>query len=403
MKKLLSFLLSISLAITAFAQTPTQTSTPAPKASAKITCGPYVQNVSENSFSIVWETDMDAIAWVEIAPDDGTHFYNKDRDKFYDLRGYGVQPIGKIHKVRVTGLKPGTTYRYRIMMKGVEAFEKSGRIVYARPSGSVVFEQEPYRAKTFGTSYETVHFDVYNDIHENDSLFNILMAGSNDKPDFVYLNGDMTSSLITQDRIVEKFLRTAATNLKGETPLFVARGNHELRGPDAIHWIDYFDTPTDKPYYTFKMGKYFFIALDSCEDKPDDDIEYNGSLISDPYLEQETQWLKEVVASKEFKDAKVKIVFSHIPPETKGWHGNLNVCNYFVPVLNKANIDVMICGHLHEWRFDEKGCGMSNANFPVVVNNKLERMEVSANAYEININTFDTTGANTHSILIKNK
>jgi predicted phosphohydrolase len=399
MKKILSFLLSISLVITAFAQTPAQV--PAPKASAKITCGPYVQNVSENGFSVVWESDMDAIAWVEIAPDDGTHFYNKDRDKYYDLRGYGVQPVCKVHKVRITGLKPGTAYRYRVMMKGVESFEKSGRIVYARPSGSDVFEQEPFKIKTFKSSYDTVCFDVYNDIHEKDSLFNVLMGDSNNKPDFVYLNGDMTSSLITQDRIVDRFLRTAARDLKGETPLFVARGNHELRGPDAIHWIDYFDTPTDKPYYTFKMGKYFFIALDSCEDKPDDDIEYNGSLISDPYLEQETQWLKEVVASKEFKDAKVRIVFSHIPPETKGWHGNLNVCNYFVPVLNKANIDVMICGHLHEWRFDEKGCGMSNANFPVVVNNKLERMEVISTTSEINITTFNAEGINTHRISIK--
>ena len=48
---------------------------------AKAVCGPYVQCMSETGFTVIWTTDMDAVAWVEVAPDDGTHFYNKERDK----------------------------------------------------------------------------------------------------------------------------------------------------------------------------------------------------------------------------------------------------------------------------------------------------------------------------------
>ena len=56
-------------------------------------CGPYVQNPTTTGFTVVWETNMDAIAWVEVAPDDGTHFYNEDRTKYYDMRGFGNQVI----------------------------------------------------------------------------------------------------------------------------------------------------------------------------------------------------------------------------------------------------------------------------------------------------------------------
>ncbi|MBR4755533.1 MAG: serine/threonine protein phosphatase, partial [Bacteroidales bacterium] len=33
-------------------------------------CGPYLQNVTQNSFTVIWTTDMDALSWVEVAPDD---------------------------------------------------------------------------------------------------------------------------------------------------------------------------------------------------------------------------------------------------------------------------------------------------------------------------------------------
>ena len=76
---------------------------------AKAVCGPYVQCVTETGFTVIWTTDMDAVGWVEIAPDDGTHFYNSERPKYYDARGNGVYPIGRIHKVVVDDLEPGTT------------------------------------------------------------------------------------------------------------------------------------------------------------------------------------------------------------------------------------------------------------------------------------------------------
>jgi Icc-related predicted phosphoesterase len=394
MKRLLSVALTIALALNSVigvsAKEPER---------ANVTCGPYVQCVSETGFTVIWTTDVESVAWVEVAPDDGTHFYNKERDKYYDDRGHGVLPIGKIHKIVVDGLEPGTTYRYRIMSKGVASYNGSGDVEYLKTTGTDVYRGKPYTIRTFDTSKETICFDIYNDIHGKDSLFNTILSGARESRDFVFLNGDMTSDISKEERIISMYLKSAATSLNGNVPLFASRGNHELRGRDAIKWLDHFATPTGTPYYTFSIGKFFFIVLDACEDKPDSDIEYSGIVASSQYIRRQEKWLKDVLDSEEYRNAEVRIAFCHVPPETKGWYGAAQMCERLVPHLNNARIDVMFCGHIHKWRVDNGT--LSNAGFPVVCNPNMQRMEVTATIGKcIQINTFDTKGMKTNSYQI---
>ena len=370
---------------------------------AKIVCGPYVQCMTETSFTVIWTTDVDAVAWVEVAPDDGTHFYNKERDKYYDARGNGVFPIGKIHKVVVDGLEPGSTYRYRVMNRGVIAYNGSGNVQYMHGSGTDVYKGEPHKITTFKEDYDTIRFDLYNDIHGKDSLFNRILSGARDNRDFVFLNGDMTSNISNEELIPKMYLGPAAKSLNGGLPLFASRGNHELRGRDAIKWLNYFQTTTGTPYYSFSIGDFFFVVLDACEDKPDSDIEYSGIVASKPYVERQGRWLKEVIASEECRNAKVRIAFCHVPPESKGWYGAAQMCNILVPPLNEAGFDAMFCGHIHRWRVAEPDGSISNAGFPVICNANMERMEVTATEDAIEISTFDTDGKNTHNHTLKLK
>lgn len=370
---------------------------------AKIVCGPYVQCMTETSFTVIWTTDVDAVAWVEVAPDDGTHFYNKERDKYYDARGNGVFPIGKIHKVVVDGLEPGSTYRYRVMNRGVIAYNGSGNVQYMHGSGTDVYKGEPHKITTFKEDYDTIRFDLYNDIHGKDSLFNRILSGARDNRDFVFLNGDMTSNISNEELIPKMYLGSAAKSLNGGLPLFASRGNHELRGRDAIKWLNYFQTTTGTPYYSFSIGDFFFVVLDACEDKPDSDIEYSGIVASKPYVERQGRWLKEVIASEECRNAKVRIAFCHVPPESKGWYGAAQMCNILVPPLNEAGFDAMFCGHIHRWRVAEPDGSISNAGFPVICNANMERMEVTATEDAIEITTFDTDGKNTHNHTLKLK
>ena len=370
---------------------------------AKIVCGPYVQCMSETSFTVIWTTDVDAVAWVEVAPDDGTHFYNKERDKYYDARGNGVFPIGKIHKVVVDGLEPGSTYRYRVMNRGVIAYNGSGNVQYMHGSGTDVYKGEPHKITTFKEDYDTIRFDLYNDIHGKDSLFNRILSGARDNRDFVFLNGDMTSNISNEELIPMMYLGSVAKSLNGGLPLFASRGNHELRGRDAIKWLNYFQTTTGTPYYSFSIGDFFFVVLDACEDKPDSDIEYSGIVASKPYVERQGRWLKEVIASEECRNAKVRIAFCHVPPESKGWYGAAQMCNILVPPLNEAGFDAMFCGHIHRWRVAEPDGSISNAGFPVICNANMERMEVTATEDAIEISTFDIDGKNTHNHTLKLK
>lgn len=370
---------------------------------AKIVCGPYVQCMTETSFTVIWTTDVDAVAWVEVAPDDGTHFYNKERDKYYDARGNGVFPIGKIHKVVVDGLETGSTYRYRVMNRGVIAYNGSGNVQYMHGSGTDVYKGEPHKITTFKEDYDTIRFDLYNDIHGKDSLFNRILSGARDNRDFVFLNGDMTSNISNEELIPKMYLGSAAKSLNGGLPLFASRGNHELRGRDAIKWLNYFQTTTGTPYYSFSIGDFFFVVLDACEDKPDSDIEYSGIVASKPYVERQGRWLKEVIASEECRNAKVRIAFCHVPPESKGWYGAAQMCNILVPPLNEAGFDAMFCGHIHRWRVAEPDGSISNAGFPVICNANMERMEVTATEDAIEISTFDTDGKNTHNHTLKLK
>lgn len=361
--------------------------------------GPYLQAVSQEGFTVVWTTDIDAVAWVEIAPDDGTHFYACERPRHYDTV-FGRRNTGRLHKVRIEGLAPATTYRYRIMNRGIVS-DDGRHVRYTEGRGSDVYKGQPFRVTTLDPGKESVTFAVVNDMHEHDGDLQVLFADARERRyDFVCFNGDMTSSIPDEESIFKHYMSSASRLFAAETPLYVVRGNHENRGRFATHFHDYFPSTNDhgEPYYAFRHGPVFFIVLDCGEDKPDNDIEYSDLIRHDDYRNMEAEWLKSTLASEECRKAPVKIVFCHIPPDAKGWHGAVEVQEKFVPLLNDAEIDLMISGHLHRYRFYDKGT--QGRKFPVVVNPARSRLEVSATADSIEMTVFDTEKRSLHTYKI---
>ena len=354
--------------------------------SVKLTGGPYLQNVTQTSFTVVWTTDMDAISWVEIAPDDDTHFYNCDRPKYYDTRGLGRRPITKLHKVTVTGLEPGTTYRYRILMNGVVAAEHRKHIALTAGWGNEV-RRNVTKVTTLSPEYDEVKFAMVNDMHESDSVFRTLFPDAKGKYDFVCFNGDMTSTNDYEEDIMNNYLRSASKLFGSGTPIMFVRGNHEYRGNAALKWLEYMETPTGKTYYSYNYGDHFLLVLDGGEDKHDSDIRNLGIMITEDYVKEEAEWLKQVVKSEEFLNAKTRIVFCHMDPKDNGWHGQATISKYLVPVLNEAGIDLMLCGHIHQFRYDKPGT--TSANFPVVCNPNLKRMDATVTSENIKLEFVD--------------
>ena len=363
MKRLTLLLGALLLTAAALAQT-------AVPPTVRIAHGPYVLNVTEDGFTVVWDAKADAIGWVELAPMDGSHFYSAERPRYYD------------------------------------SHEGNRRVILDDGDGSEVYRRKPYTIRTLDPAQEKVDFWMVNDIHARDSVFQLLIKEAPEaQPDFVCLNGDLASQPETEQTLWDACLGSASKLLPpAGIPLAVTRGNHENRGAYAQHWLDYFPTPTGETYYTFRRGPAFFIVLDGCEDKPDNDPRYYGMGDWNEYRRQQAEWLKGVVNSDEFRAAPVRIVLMHmIPGKEDSWYGEQQIRRLFVPELAGKGIDLMLCGHYHRYHWIDDGS--RGVDFPILVNSNNDCLRVSADAKGIDLKVVNTAGAviKQHRIDKKNK
>lgn len=353
----------------------------------KLAHGPYLQNMGPDEVTIVWLSDKPSVGWVELAPDDGSNFYATERPRFFDAKN-GVKNTSTIHTVKLKGLNPGTNYRYRVFAQ--EVLSHIGhKIVYGDYAATNVYSKKPLVFRTSDPANQTISFAMVNDIHGNNGLLENLVSKCDlKKTDFIIFNGDMVSVFNEENHIFNGFMDKATALFASEIPMYYTRGNHETRGAFATEFQRYFSPKEENIYYTFRQGPVCFVILDTGEDKPDSDIEYAGITVYDAYRSEQAEWLRQVLNSKEYKEAPFKVIVAHIPP-IGGWHGNLEVENKFMPLLREARPDLMLCGHLHRFVHQE---ATEETPFPIVVNSNTAVLKVSANSKELNVQVIDTEG-----------
>ncbi|MEL7587318.1 MAG: FN3 domain-containing metallophosphoesterase family protein [Prolixibacteraceae bacterium] len=364
----------------------------------RITHGPYLQDMCEDGVTIMWTTNKNGIAWVELAPNDSSHFYLTERPKYFSAP-HGFKKVSAVHAVRLVNLKPGTTYRYRIYSQ--EVLSHSGTLVnYGRVAASSVYRTRPLTFTTNSRVKEDVSFLILNDIHGNNELMtNLLKNTSLSKTDLVFFNGDMVSDIISEDQLFAGFADTSVKLFAREIPVYYARGNHETRGNFAYRFADYFPGINGKLYGLFRQGPVCFVVLDCGEDKPDSDIEYSGIVAFDAYRTQQAEWLKEALQTALFREAPYKVVVVHMPP-FGGWHGEKEIEQKFLPLLNNAGVDVMFCGHLHRYiKKEAKG----EQGFPVIVNANNSVVKATAGEEELDIQIVSDQGRLIDSLSIPRK
>ncbi len=363
----------------------------------KIVHGPYLQAVTDTEVTIMWITDAEAMSWVEIAPNDKTHFYQTERPKYFNTY-LGKKLFGKIHKVRITGLTPGTTYRYAVHSKEV-LHTKYHRVHYGNVAATNVYRKGTHKFTTLNPAKESVEFVVLNDIHSSQEKLEALLNNcEKGKTDMVFFNGDMVTLVNNEQNLFDGFVDTSVKRFASNIPFYMVRGNHETRGYFATRYLDYFPTLSGMPYYTLKQGDVFFIVLDGGEDKPDSNIEYYETALYDQYRTEEAEWLKKVVESEECKSAKYRVVLMHMPPlkGDKMWHGPLHAAECFLPLLNNADISVMLCGHTHKYSFNTTPA-KSNATFPILVNAHNTALKAHVNGEGITVEVVDMDGVVKHT------
>ena len=144
------------------------------EAQIKLLYGPYLQNVKETEATFVWEATAPSVGWVEIAPNDGSHYYGEVRPRYFDTVN-GVKRTDTRHVVHVSGLHPGTTYRYRVYAQ--EVLQHEGHYVaYGRIAATDVYGREPLHFTTSDWSKPTASFLMLNDILGRQQHLAVLLA-----------------------------------------------------------------------------------------------------------------------------------------------------------------------------------------------------------------------------------
>jgi len=175
-------------------------------AQIKILYGPYLQNVKENEATIVWVADKPSIGWVELAPNDGTHYYGEERPKYFDTTN-GVKNTSLLHAVKVKALTPGTTYRYRIYSQEVLSHEGIN-VIYGRVAASDVYKKNALTFTTCDSNKKETSFVMINDIHGRENIITKLLNNANYKDkDLIIFNGDMVSEFKDEQTIFNGFMK----------------------------------------------------------------------------------------------------------------------------------------------------------------------------------------------------
>ena len=359
---------------------------------SQIKCGPWLHNVGETGVTVLWTSEESVFAWVEVAPDDGTAFEACTRPRYYQTVS-GRREAGKDHSVRITGLEPGKSYRYRVYGRVVKDDSDAYGIHYGparriKTAGEGVF-------RTLDRNASGCRFIMLNDIHGNEDRYRALTQGA-DSADLLIMNGDMVSYITDIDAVLSMVFGTVP-DLVADVPSVWVRGNHETRGRDASLMRKYAPTPTGEPYHMLRQGPVAILVLDAGEDKPDSSVEYSGTADFDSYRQQELDWLRKTVCDPLFTEAPIKVAVMHIPAlrQTGSWYGQKWVNEHFVPVLNEAGVDIMLSGHHHKHMYIKPG-ECSN-DFPILANDDTDRLEFEADINGYVIRTYNSAGEETSS------
>ncbi len=381
------------------------------KAPLNVVCGPYLMSATQSRANIVFIANKRSVAEVLITSEDDPTF-KKGKSFFDSEKSVGRKHIGTVHNVKIDGLKPNKTYQYKVIIKEVlEYWEtyKGAKYGETKMSEPLILEKypdsdKPLAFKTLSDTADSFSFLVINDIHERVKYQDDLLKFMNKDDEFLVLNGDMAHTFKNEKHILNAFLSSVSKAMQGNKSIFYARGNHECRGKYSEPFIDYFPSPSlnGRTYYAFQRGDTAFLVLDLGEDKADTRIQCGGINDFQTYREKEGRWLKQLIKKPMFKNAKRRIAIAHIPPFSipKDKY-NADTNRLFGEVLNTANLDLMICGHLHKQIYKKRDeiIFENKLNFPLFINCNKKALRVNITDKQISLQTIDPTG-NTENFIV---
>lgn len=313
---------------------------------------PYLQNPIGNGITVMWETTVPSHCWVEFGTD------TTQLKRARTIVDGQVVCNNKLHKIRIDGLQPGQKYYYRVCSQEILLYQ-----AYKKVFGNTA--QSAFHEFTLpNTDADSFTAIVFNDLHQQTNTFRALCKQIQDiNYDFVVFNGDCVDDPANHEQATT-FISELTERVHGNrTPTFFMRGNHEIRNAYSIGLRDLFDYPGNKTYGSFNWGDTRIVMLDCGEDKVDDHWVYYGLNDFTQLRNEQVDFLKKELSSKDFKKAKKRILIHHIP-----LYGNYekNLCaDLWTRLLEKAPFDVSLNAHTHKYAYHPKG-ELGN-NYPVII------------------------------------
>ncbi len=188
--------------------------------------------------------------------------------------------------------------------------------------------------------------------------------------DLLVLNGDILDNSGEMDNF-DVIYRICAEVTKGSIPCVFSRGNHETRGLYAENIAEYTPTRYGHSYFTFHVGKLWGLVLDCGEDKDDSHAEYGGTVCCHAFRKRQTEYLKQVARSKEYKEYKYKVVIVHKPisyVQEPPFDIEQDIYKEWCDILKQEiQPDLMLSGHLHRTEVWMPGCPEDHLGQPCPV------------------------------------
>ncbi len=269
--------------------------------------GPYLQNVSDDSITILWESSVRTEGKVILHSQPPRSFASVD-----DI---------PMHEVVIDGLSPGQRYRYTVISGGEE---KSGEFATAPQAGT------PFS------------FIVYGDSRSNASAHaRVVERIRQEVPDFLLGTGDIVN-VGSSEADWSKLFQIEGKLLQ-DAPMFPSLGNHDRqgRGRTASNYRKYFSLPENSPdperYYAFTYGSARFLVLDS-------------NAYSFALTDQSTWIEKQLQSARLDKSVEHIFVSMHHPPFSVSLHGGQSdLREAWTPLFEKYHVDAVFSGHDHAY------------------------------------------------------
>jgi predicted phosphodiesterase len=283
--------------------------TGATRAAARITAGPMVQSIAEDSFYLVWRTGDGSSAKARVsAGADGAW-----------LEGTVVEEKSGRFAARFGGLEPSTTYRYQIVADEEVLAEASTRTA-PKPG-------EPFRFIAFGDSGTG-----------SKEQFRLAERMTPWEPRLILHTGDLIYPFGARRDYGKKFYLPYAPLLSA-APIYACIGNHDVFTDRGMPLIEEFVLPQNAPpgetperHFWFDFGDVRFAGLDS-------------NLPREELRDRAAPWLDRLLADA---GDRWKVVFFHHPVYTNAKHDPTDrIRETLVPVLDARRVELVLVGHNH--------------------------------------------------------